>query len=132
MPSQEAGVLEQKTGRLGRFEFLMMNNPLKRWRQKHWEFALFLGMLERRRLDLRGKAIMDAGCGDGYSTELIVKRFGPSQVMAFDLMPVGFPRFRGQCDMPLGHRVAPVFGGCPSTTSLRKVALRPATLVVFS
>jgi len=79
-------VLEQE-GRLGRFEFRMMNNPLKRWRQKHWEFALFLGMLEHWRIDLQGKAIMDAGCGDGFSTELIVKRFAPSHVAAFDLMP---------------------------------------------
>ena len=47
------------------------------------------------------------------------------------LVRVGFPRFRGQCNMPLGHRVAPVFGGCPDTNPPRKIALRPATRLAF-
>jgi len=73
--------------RLGRFEFLMMNNPVRRWRLRHKEFPIFLKMLEHQRIDLSGKAIMDAGCGSGYSTELIIKEFNPSLVTAFDLMP---------------------------------------------
>lgn len=73
--------------RLGRFEFLVMNNPIRRWRQKHTEFSIFLKMLSHQRIDLHGKTIMDAGCGSGYSTELIIKKFSPAKVIAFDLMP---------------------------------------------
>jgi ubiquinone/menaquinone biosynthesis C-methylase UbiE len=73
--------------RLGRLEFLLMNNPVRRWMQKHVEFSIFLRMLERQRINLHGKAIMDAGCGSGYGTELIIKEFNPSLVTAFDLMP---------------------------------------------
>lgn len=73
--------------RLGKVEFFAMNNPLRRWWQKHLEFPLFLAMLERRGIDLKGAAIMDAGCGSGYSTALILDRFKPSRLIAFDLMP---------------------------------------------
>jgi ubiquinone/menaquinone biosynthesis C-methylase UbiE len=37
--------------------------------------------------DLANKAILDAGCGSGYSTELIARAFAPSRLVAFDLMP---------------------------------------------
>jgi ubiquinone/menaquinone biosynthesis C-methylase UbiE len=73
--------------RLGKPEFFAMNNPLRRWWQKHREFPIFLAMLERRGIDLSGAVVMDAGCGSGYSTTLIVDRFCPSRVIAFDLMP---------------------------------------------
>jgi ubiquinone/menaquinone biosynthesis C-methylase UbiE len=82
-----ATIMAAESMRLGRFEFLAMNNPLKRWVQKHWEFPIFLRMLERQGVDLRGKAIMEAGCGSGYGTELILRRLRPSRIFAFDLMP---------------------------------------------
>ena len=77
----------QEQMRLGWFEFLMMNNPLRRWRLRRTEFPIFLEMLRHQRIDLHGKAIMDAGCGSGYSTELIIKEFSPSRITAFDFMP---------------------------------------------
>jgi ubiquinone/menaquinone biosynthesis C-methylase UbiE len=80
-------IMAAESVRLGRFEFLAMNNPLKRWVQKHWEFRIFLRMLESQGVDLHGKAIMDAGCGSGYGTELILGRLRPSRIFAFDLMP---------------------------------------------
>jgi ubiquinone/menaquinone biosynthesis C-methylase UbiE len=73
--------------RLGSFEFMAMNNPLRQWWQKHVEFPIFLAMLRQQQIDLRGKAIMDAGCGSGYSTGLILEKLKPSQLIAFDLMP---------------------------------------------
>ena len=90
--------------RLGRFEFLAMNNPLKRWVQKHWEFRIFLRMLERQGVDLHGKAIMDAGCGSGYGTELILRRLRPGRIFAFDLMPeqIELAKRRG---LPVDFRV---------------------------
>ena len=77
----------KESNRLGRFEFLAMNNPLRRWRWKYQEFPLFLKMLQMHEINLSGKVIMDMGCGSGFGTELIIKELKPSQVIAFDIMP---------------------------------------------
>jgi ubiquinone/menaquinone biosynthesis C-methylase UbiE len=73
--------------RLGRTEFAMMNNPVRRFLQKHVEFRVFRQHLCKHGIDLANKAILDAGCGSGYSTELIASEFLPSRLVAFDLMP---------------------------------------------
>ena len=73
--------------RLGRLEFAAMNNPIRRWLQKHIEFRIFKKQLEKRDIHLEDGVIMDAGCGGGYSTELIVNEYHPSRVIAFDYMP---------------------------------------------
>jgi 2-polyprenyl-3-methyl-5-hydroxy-6-metoxy-1,4-benzoquinol methylase len=73
--------------RLGRTEFLAMNNPVRQWLQKHVEFTVFRKHLERRGIASHGKAILDAGCGSGYSSELILEAFKPSRLVAFGLMP---------------------------------------------
>jgi ubiquinone/menaquinone biosynthesis C-methylase UbiE len=73
--------------RLGRLEFLLMNNPVRRLVQKHIEFKIFKKQLQRRDIHLEDGVIMDAGCGSGYSTELIVNEYHPSQVIVFDYMP---------------------------------------------
>jgi SAM-dependent methyltransferase len=65
----------------------MMNNPIRRFLQKHVEFRIFKQHLQKHKIDLANKAIMDAGCGSGYSTELIARAFTPSRLVAFDLMP---------------------------------------------
>lgn len=73
--------------RLGVLEFLAMNNPIRRWIQKHVEFRTFKKHLENRCIDLKGGVIMDAGCGSGYSTELLANEYYPSHLIAFDYMP---------------------------------------------
>ncbi len=73
--------------RLGGFEFFVMNNPLRRFIQKHVEFNIFKRLLNECHLDVTGKDILDAGCGSGYSSELISKQFAPSTLSAFDYMP---------------------------------------------
>jgi ubiquinone/menaquinone biosynthesis C-methylase UbiE len=73
--------------RLGRIEFAMMNNPIRRFLQRHVEFRIFGQHLQKRKIDLTNKAILDAGCGSGYSTRLIASEFAPSRLVAFDLMP---------------------------------------------
>jgi len=73
--------------RLGKIEFIAMNNPIRRFFQKYFEFALFKQFLEKNKIDLRNKIIMDAGCGSGYSSELILNEFNPSELIAFDYMP---------------------------------------------
>jgi ubiquinone/menaquinone biosynthesis C-methylase UbiE len=78
---------EREDMRLGKFEFLAMNNALRRWIQKHIEFTIFKNLLKRHNIELAGKVIMDGGCGSGYSTGLIVNEFHPSHILAFDYMP---------------------------------------------
>ena len=73
--------------RLGGFEFFAMNNPLRRFIQKHVEFRVFKGLLDKCHMDVAGKDILDAGCGSGYSSELIFNAFAPSKLTAFDYMP---------------------------------------------
>lgn len=73
--------------KLSNIEFLVMNNPGRRWVQKHFEFRIFKEFLKQYNLDLSGKIILDAGCGSGYSSELILKELLPSKLVAFDLMP---------------------------------------------
>ena len=87
MENQNESQIKADEMRLGIPEFVAMNNPLRRWVQKNIELKIFRNQLTRHGLDLRGKAIMDAGCGSGYSTELIIKEFHPVHVMAFDYMP---------------------------------------------
>ncbi|MBU2546976.1 MAG: class I SAM-dependent methyltransferase [Proteobacteria bacterium] len=86
-----------RSGRLGRFEFWAMNNPVRRWFQKNLELRLFKAMLRRRGLDPSGGVLMDAGCGSGYGTRLLIESFRPSRVIAFDLMPeqIALARRRG-------------------------------------
>jgi len=73
--------------RLGKLEFAAMNNPIRRWIQKHFEFRIFKKHLKKRDIHLENVVIMDAGCGSGYSTELIMNEYHPSRVIAFDYMP---------------------------------------------
>jgi ubiquinone/menaquinone biosynthesis C-methylase UbiE len=72
---------------LGKFEFFAMNNFIRRLIQKQSEMGAFKGMLKREGINLQGSKIMDAGCGSGYSTKLILETFKPSKIVAFDYMP---------------------------------------------
>jgi len=85
--NNESAAAAEKEMRLGKLEFAAMNNPIRRWFQKHVEFRIFKKHLDRCGIDLHGGVIMDAGCGSGYSTELIVNEYHPSRVIAFDYMP---------------------------------------------
>jgi SAM-dependent methyltransferase len=78
---------EREDMRLGKFEFLAMNNPPRRWFQKYYEFPIFKNQLKRNNIDLTDTIIMDGGCGSGYSTKLILDEFHPSHILAFDYMP---------------------------------------------
>ena len=73
--------------RLGRFEFMAMNNPFRRIIQEQIEFRTFNRFLEKRHIILDGMTILDVGCGSGYSSELILKKHKPGKLIAFDLMP---------------------------------------------
>jgi ubiquinone/menaquinone biosynthesis C-methylase UbiE len=80
--------------RLNAVEFLAMNNPARRFLQRHVEMRTFARMLDASGIELSGRRILDAGCGSGYSTKLIAERFDPSRLVAFDLMPEQIERAR--------------------------------------
>jgi len=72
--------------RLNEVELAAMQTRTRRFLQRRWELPTFVSMLELAAIDLRGKRILDAGCGSGYSTELLRDRFAPSRLVGFDLM----------------------------------------------
>jgi ubiquinone/menaquinone biosynthesis C-methylase UbiE len=81
---EESATTDQMS--LGKFEFFAMNNFLRRWIQRHHEMPTFKKMLKREGVNLSNAEIMDAGCGSGYSTKLILESFNPSKIIAFDYM----------------------------------------------
>ncbi len=81
-------ILEQNEDmRLGSFEFKAMNNSLRRFYQKRFEFRYFKNMLKAQEIELKNGVIVDAGCGSGYSSQLIQEKFTPKRLIAFDFMP---------------------------------------------
>ncbi len=72
---------------LNKIEFLAMNNPIRRLSQKYIEFKRFEKYIVKQNIQLSNTTILDAGCGSGYSSKLIAKRFNPKELIAFDFMP---------------------------------------------
>lgn len=72
---------------LNKLEFLAFNNPLRRFIQKNIEFRTMQRLLKCHHIDYINKAILDVGCGSGYSVELLCENLEPLSVEAFDLMP---------------------------------------------
>jgi ubiquinone/menaquinone biosynthesis C-methylase UbiE len=72
---------------MGKAQLQMVNSRIRQFFQKHYEFKLFKKLLEQQHIDLTGQIILDAGCGSGYSSELIFREFRPQELYAFDLMP---------------------------------------------
>lgn len=68
--------------RLTKLEFWTMNNPLRRYIQKRFEFRLFQEM----GLTGTGKRILEIGCGSGYGAELL-SSLRPASYVGIDLMP---------------------------------------------
>jgi len=68
-------------------ELKFINSPIRKFFQKFYEFRVFRQFLKRNGIDLTNKVILDAGCGSGYSTELIAKALQPKELVAFDIMP---------------------------------------------
>jgi SAM-dependent methyltransferase len=68
-------------------ELRFMNSAFRQFFQRHYEFRIFKEFLEKNNIQLTHKVILDAGCGSGYSTELLMREFEPRELVAFDIMP---------------------------------------------
>lgn len=72
---------------IGRTEMRLMNSRARELLLKHWDFPLFASLLEKHGISLRDMSVLDAGCGSGYTLELIMGRFQPAELTAFDVVP---------------------------------------------
>ena len=75
----------------------LVNSTIRGFCQRHYEFRTFQKYLKKNHVDLTGKVILDAGCGSGYSSQLIMRTFQPGELFAFDIMSeeVALARQRG-------------------------------------
>jgi ubiquinone/menaquinone biosynthesis C-methylase UbiE len=73
--------------RLNEVEMRSMQSPFRRVLQKHLELPTFAALLDAAGIDLRGKRLLEVGCGSGYGLSLLAERFAPSRLVGFDLMP---------------------------------------------
>jgi SAM-dependent methyltransferase len=72
---------------IGKTELRLMNSKGREWLLKYWDFPLFESSLARHGISLADTSILDAGCGSGYTLELISQWFHPGQLTAFDIVP---------------------------------------------
>ncbi len=73
--------------KLNNREFSDMNSGIRRFSQKHIEFRKFVKFIKKHNITLSNAVILDAGCGSGYSSNLIYNTFHPQKLISFDFMP---------------------------------------------
>jgi ubiquinone/menaquinone biosynthesis C-methylase UbiE len=77
---------------LNRFEYALMNNPVRAAIQRHVEARRLLRMGGA----MRGGRALEIGCGRGVGSDLILRLFGADSVDAFDLDPSMVARARAR------------------------------------
>lgn len=88
-------------------ELRLMNSRVREWLLRYWDFPLFDSMLKRHHLQLRNAAVLEAGCGSGYSTLMIWEHFQPRILDAFDVVSEQIERARSR-NIPARFFVADV------------------------
>jgi uncharacterized membrane protein YdjX (TVP38/TMEM64 family) len=73
--------------KMSKAEMHVVNSRIRQLFQKHYELRIIKKHLKAHNIDLMGKTILDAGCGSGYSTALILNEFQPHKLCALDAMP---------------------------------------------
>lgn len=65
----------------------VMNSRLRQWFQEHYEFAVLQRQLQGCGVDLRGKVLLEAGCGAGANLRLLQRVLTPQALYGIDLLP---------------------------------------------
>jgi len=85
---------------MGRIQLGVVNSRIRQLFQKYYELGVIKRHLDRNQIDLAGKTILDAGCGSGYSSEIILQEFQPKDLYAFDVAPEQIELVKGR-ELPL-------------------------------
>ncbi len=82
---------------IGPNELRLMNSRAREMLLKYCDLPLFESLLKKHGLALKGSSVLDAGCGSGYSLQLILHKFEPEELVGFDIVPsqVEIARSRG-------------------------------------
>jgi uncharacterized membrane protein YdjX (TVP38/TMEM64 family) len=72
---------------MGKIQLGVVNSRVRQWFQKYYEFGVLKRHLKRNGVNLSGSVVLDAGCGSGYSSALIIKEFHPGKLYALDITP---------------------------------------------
>lgn len=72
---------------IGSNELRIMNSRVREVLLRYWDFPLFDAILRKHSITLDDTAILDVGCGSGYTTLLISEMFTPRRLDAFDIVP---------------------------------------------
>lgn len=67
--------------KLSDIEFRAMDSPLRRWGQRYFELPMF----QRMGLDVRGKDVLEIGCGNGHGASLL-NQGSPRSYVGLDVM----------------------------------------------
>lgn len=67
--------------KLSDIEFRAMNTPWRRWGHQYFELPMF----QRLGLDVKGKEILEIGCGNGFGGYLL-NQLGPKSYVGLDVM----------------------------------------------
>jgi SAM-dependent methyltransferase len=73
---------EEHTAKLSLREFNALNRPWRRWMQRTLDFRL----LTHLGVPIRGRDVLEVGCGSGYAAELLAT-FCPRSYLGIDFMP---------------------------------------------
>lgn len=69
--------------KLSAVEKMLVNNPVRAFLQQQIEIPLLLDGFD----SIRGKTVLEIGCGQGVLTQMLLQKFGAKHVIAFDLDP---------------------------------------------
>jgi ubiquinone/menaquinone biosynthesis C-methylase UbiE len=67
---------------------------MRRLSQRALELRTFQRLVRAAHIDLRGKELLDAGCGNGFGLEQLAKTFKPARLVGFDPSPAQIERAR--------------------------------------
>lgn len=66
---------------LNRFEFMLMNSPLRAFVMDKYEVLKLRDMSEINNIDI----VLEIGCGNGNDSKLLKKYFSPEKLICIDL-----------------------------------------------